>query len=126
MLANKTPIARAPSRQDGIALLEGLIAILLFSMGILAIMGLQAAAIRNTADSRDRVVAGFVANQTIGQMWVDRGNLASYAATTAVSSLPNGQQTVAVSGNQVTVTITWQPPNASQHSYVAIAQINGS
>jgi len=61
-------------------LLEGLIAILIFSMGILALIGLQAIAIKNTADAKYRAEAAFLANQIIGQMWADKpGNLASYA-----------------------------------------------
>lgn len=61
-------------------LLEGLIAILLFSMGIIALMGLQAIAIKNTADAKYRVEAAFLANQIIGQMWADNpANLAGYA-----------------------------------------------
>lgn len=61
-------------------LLEGLIAILLFSMGIIALVGLQAVAIKNTADAKYRVEAAFLANQIIGQMWADNPtNLAGYA-----------------------------------------------
>lgn len=61
-------------------LLEGLIAILLFSMGILALMGLQAISIKNTADAKYRSEAAFLATQIIGQMWADNPtNLAGYA-----------------------------------------------
>ena len=41
-----------PASQKGSMLLEGLIAILLFSMGIIALMGLQAIAMKNTADAK--------------------------------------------------------------------------
>lgn len=68
------------SSQRGSMLLEGLIAILIFSMGILALIGLQAIAIKNTADAKYRAEAAFLANQIIGQMWADNpGNLANYA-----------------------------------------------
>jgi len=61
-------------------LLEALIAILLFSMGILGLMGLQAIAIKNTADAKYRTEAAFLANQIIGQMWTENpGNLLQYA-----------------------------------------------
>lgn len=61
-------------------LLEVLIAILLFSIGIMALVGLQAIAIKNTADAKYRVEAAFLANQVIGQMWADnQTNLAGYA-----------------------------------------------
>lgn len=75
--------------QRGSMLLEGLIAILLFSVGILALMGLQAVAIRTTGDAKYRAEAAFLANQIIGQMFVDDpATLAGYAhnATTGVGN----------------------------------------
>lgn len=64
------PTLIAPSKQRGSMLLESLIAILLFSVGILAIVGLQAAAVKNSADAKYRADAALLANQLIGQMWV--------------------------------------------------------
>lgn len=66
-------------QQRGSALLEALIAILIFSMGIIALMGLQAASIKNSIDAKYRADASYLANQIIGQMWVDRSNLDNYA-----------------------------------------------
>ncbi|MDD5176745.1 MAG: pilus assembly protein PilV [Sterolibacterium sp.] len=57
------------SRQTGSMLLEALIAILIFSMGILAIVGMQAAAVKASSDAKYRSDASMVANQLIGQMW---------------------------------------------------------
>ncbi|MDO8596026.1 MAG: hypothetical protein Q7R45_05325 [Sulfuricaulis sp.] len=69
-----------PVSQRGSMLLEALIAILLFSMGILGLMGLQAIAIKNTADAKYRTEAAFLANQIIGQMWTENpNNLLQYA-----------------------------------------------
>jgi len=69
-----------PRAQRGAVLLEGLIAILIFSMGILALVGLQAISIKNTAEAKYRADAAFLANQILGQMWADApANLASYA-----------------------------------------------
>ena len=69
-----------PASQRGSMLLEALIAILLFSMGILGLMGLQAISIKNTATAKYRAEAAFLANQIIGQMWADNpANLAAYA-----------------------------------------------
>lgn len=66
-------------RQRGSVLLEALIAILIFSMGIIALMGLQAVSIKNSIDAKYRADAAYLANQIIGQMWVDRANLDNYA-----------------------------------------------
>ena len=64
--------------QSGVALLEALVGILIFSIGILALMGLQAQSIRNTVEAKYRNEAAYLANQIIGQMWVDRANLSTY------------------------------------------------
>jgi type IV pilus assembly protein PilV len=64
-------------------LLEALISIAIFSIGILGLIGLQAAATKNADDARQRAVAAFYANQLISYMWADsRPNLASYAHRT--------------------------------------------
>ena len=67
-----------PRQQEGAILLEGLIAILLFSMGILAIVGLQATAIKTVADSQYRLQASFLANRLVAQMWANTANISSY------------------------------------------------
>ena len=72
--------SRSPiTTQGGSILLEALIAILLFSMGMLALAGVQAAAIKNAADAKNRAEASFLANQIIAQMWAENpANLAAY------------------------------------------------
>ncbi len=70
---------RRRNSQSGAMLLEALIAILIFSLGILAIIGLQAQSIRNSAEAKYRSDASYLANQLIGRMWADRANLANYA-----------------------------------------------
>lgn len=56
--------------QRGVALLEALIAILIFSIGILSIVALQATSVNLSADAKYRSEASLLANQLIGQMWV--------------------------------------------------------
>ncbi len=57
--------------QAGAYLLEALIGILVFSFGILGIVGLQAQAIRVTNDAEMRAEAIYLANSLISQMWTD-------------------------------------------------------
>ncbi|WIM05563.1 MAG: prepilin-type cleavage/methylation domain-containing protein [Candidatus Nitricoxidivorans perseverans] len=116
----------AHNRQGGAMLLEGLISILIFAMGILAIVGLHASSTKATTQAKSRVDASLVASQRIGQMWVDQGNLGGYAETdTTVAGLPNGTRTTAILGTQATVTVSWQMPgDDTVHSYQTIAQIN--
>lgn len=64
--------------QKGSVLLEALVAILIFSFGILALVALQAVAIKNSIDAKYRSDASYLANQIIGQIWVDRANVANY------------------------------------------------
>lgn len=126
-------------------LLEGLIAVLIFSLGILAIVGMQAAAVKASSDAKYRSDAGLLANQLIGTMWVsDRTtptlqanfnapNGASYLTWSAevqntlpgaAANLPN---VVVDNAGVVTVTIYWLAPNepagATPHHFVAIAQV---
>lgn len=117
--------------QHGVVLLEALIAILIFSMGILAVVGLQAAMIKNTSDSKFRADASYIAQQRVGQIWVDQANMANYSESdTDISDLmPNGTRTTirdGVTPNQFTVTVRWQQPGTDgEHSFTTIARIDG-
>ena len=57
-------------RQSGILLLEALIAILIFSIGVLSTVALYANAVKLTGDANYRSSASALANQLISQMWV--------------------------------------------------------
>jgi len=66
------------TRQSGAYLLEALIGILIFALGVLGIVGLQAASLRTTTDNSLRAEAVFAATQLVGQMWADvQGSLAA-------------------------------------------------
>lgn len=133
-------------RQSGVALLEALVGILIFSIGILALMGLQAQSIRNTVEAKYRNEAAYLANQIIGQMWVDRANLAAYDTTAGTNpqmlawrtqvanTLPRvvvggtNSPEIDVVGTQASVTVFWQMPGADspQRQFSVVAQINGT
>jgi type IV pilus assembly protein PilV len=72
-----------PPRQKGMMLIEALVAILIFSMGIIAMMGLQAASIKLSTDAKYRSDASLLANELIGQMWVNRNTAAGQATESA-------------------------------------------
>ena len=66
--------------QRGMMLIEGLIAILVFSLGVLAMVGMQAQSVSHTSQAKYRVDAAFLANKLIAQMWTDApANRPSYA-----------------------------------------------
>lgn len=113
------------SVQQGVAIIEAMIAILIFSVGVLGIIGMQASMIRNTADSRYRSDAAFIAQQRIGEMWTNLepvANLDSYIMQEDISALlPGGQRNVTKSstitdysgtvvGGVFTVTVGWTAP----------------
>lgn len=124
---------------EGVMLIEVLIGMLIFSIGILAMLGMQTTALRATVDAKYRSEAGFLANQIVGVMWSDADNLSDYETATCSSTttcntwltaveatLPSATganaPTIAVTGRQVTVTVRWQRPGepaASQHQIVA-------
>lgn len=65
----KSMIGGGAPQQTGAMLLEALVAILIFAIGILAIIGMQASAISASAESKYRSDASLLANRLIGQMW---------------------------------------------------------
>lgn len=131
--------------QAGVMLLEALLGILIFTIGILGLMGMQTAAMKVAADAKYRSEAGLYADQIVNQMWADnKTTLAAdyatggpkyqdwYAQMTAAGTglpgadIPANAPTVTVAAsNVVTVTVRWQAPTeAAAHQYVVIAQIN--
>lgn len=123
-------VRNGKSAQQGVVLLEALVAILLFSMGVLALVGLQTAMIKNTSDSKYRSEASFIAQQRIGMMWSDPDNVVAYVenATDISSMLPGGTRTVTqpTPGQpEFVVTVTWTQPGQPQHNFTTTATISG-
>lgn len=56
--------------QSGVMLLEVLIALLIFALGVLGLVGLQANAIKQSGQAKYRADATLLANELIGQMWI--------------------------------------------------------
>jgi type IV pilus assembly protein PilV len=130
------------SKQEGVMLLEALIGILIFSLGVLALVAMQAVSISSVSNARYRTEAAFLANDIIGSAWVARGTLGTgadldtfrypggAAAPLAAwvqkvqATLPgsdvypptidvvNLDAPAASSARQVTVTLQWRAPDA--------------
>jgi type IV pilus assembly protein PilV len=131
-----------PPRQTGSMLLEALIAILIFSMGILALIGLQAASIKLSGDAKYRSDASLLANQLIGQMWVSNRSPATLQANfqggPQTPAVTNGAAYTAwvadvaaalpgvsgVAANQPTVTVLTQTPAAPATSTSSLVTIH--
>src|SRR6266852_8615397 len=69
----------APGSERGVMLIEALAAILIFSIGILAVVGMQAVAIKDVTSAKYRSEAAFLAQELLAQMWTDNGNIGTYA-----------------------------------------------
>lgn len=72
-----------PTRQDGVMLLEVLVSIVIFSIGILAMISMQAASVAAQADAQYRVEAGRLVEQLIANI---RISVAHDATTGAVDT----------------------------------------
>jgi type IV pilus assembly protein PilV len=124
---------KGKSAQQGVVLLEALIAILLFSMGVLALVGLQAAMVKNTSDAQYRSDASFIAQQWIGLIWSNPDNAAAYVIPNNTDArydisnlLPSGTRTVTEpSPGQFVITVTWQEHGKPVHNYTATAVVTG-
>lgn len=128
---------KANPRQRGIMLVEALVGLLIFSIGILALIALQAVGIRENNEAAYRSAASFVVDRIIGDLWAaDQSNLNALAGTYSAASnaaapwsrsvnaaLPAGSAVVVVSGGSVTVTVTWQAPGAPAHSFTQRAVV---
>jgi type IV pilus assembly protein PilV len=116
------------NNQSGAMLLEALIAILIFSLGILAVIGLQAQSIRNSAESKYRSDASYLANQLIGRMWADRANLASYShrpgGTTVCSPTGTSAATTTNVGRWIASFTTTGTTSATQQTLLPGATAN--
>ncbi len=120
-------------RQQGMALLEALISILLFSIGVLGVVALQAKASQFSVDSEDRTRAALLVNEIVSQMW-DAGSTSdcsSIASSTLSSrsdlSLPSSSVSCATDSTSsvVTITMTWKAPwrKSSEQSNTYVTQV---
>ncbi|WP_298828849.1 hypothetical protein [uncultured Piscinibacter sp.] len=134
-------------------LLEALIAILIFSLGVLALVGLQTVSIKQSSEAKYRADAVLLANELIGQMWVGNRSFANLSANFAtggpeynawLARITDGNMLPGVADNPptvdpvaagpagdpstlVTVRVNWKAPNEPAadpvHFVTVVAQI---
>ena len=68
-------------RPRGFMMLEVLVALLVFALGVLGLVGLQATAVKQAGQAKYRSDAALLANELIGTMWVGNRNLANLQTT---------------------------------------------
>ena len=111
---------RIVREQCGMALLECLMALLIFSVGLLGLLGLEARVMNISVDSEDRNRAALFAGELASQMWLnstvtpataDYATLLASVNDQTKGGLPSGVVTVVpVAGttNAADITVTWQ------------------
>ncbi|CAH0354188.1 pilus assembly protein PilV [Aquabacterium sp. CECT 9606] len=123
----------------GFMLIEVLVSVLLFSVGVLALVGLQANMNQAQGASKVRTDAAYLANELTGLMWSDADHLGDYTDTACgaykrcqawkdkvAASLPGGAANVTVNTDrEVTIQINWTPPDGTAHKYVSETTIQG-
>jgi type IV pilus assembly protein PilV len=136
------------STAQGFALIEVLIAVLLFAIGILGLVGLQATMTQTQTESKVRADAANLVEELAAVMWGELGNknaianLAPFTTggcsgnvacnawlTKMQKTLPGGTltdlsfnnaaDTWDINHGMVTVTLSWSLPNGSAHKYVS-------
>lgn len=134
--------ALSPARPRGFMLLEALIALLIFSLAVLGLVGLQASMTRASSGAKYRADAAYLASDLVGLMWTDSRRLALYDAGQCASHPPcqrwmervserlpsgTGQATVSASDpGQVTVKVTWQAPSEDVRQFVTTTAIQAN
>ena len=121
------------NRQRGSFILEALIGLVLFAVGIVALMGMAAQAINDVGQSKYRNDASELAQELVGEMWISAATPAAFNTTAwkarVRSTLPVGTATVSVRADGVTVDIEvkWsdkkEAGNTVQHRYLTTAII---
>jgi type IV pilus assembly protein PilV len=139
--------------QSGVSLLEALLGILIFSVGILALVALQSLSVKATTESKFRADAAFLASQLVSEMWTDftgastgqytinaNGNNCAFAGGPASAktarwiaavkqALPGATddsiQVVTGANNLISINICWTPPGAdAPRQFSTVTQIN--
>ncbi|MGP4843814.1 type IV pilus modification protein PilV [Marinobacter sp. 1Y8] len=140
------------TQQSGFGMIEILIAVLILAIGLLGMGSMQTTGLQQTTEARNRSQAVFLAQDMLERVRANRAAVASYALAagnapacntafaidnSAVDAndqaewknalaclLPGGDGSVAVNGQNVVVTVTWDPqlvdPNSTNDGNVIV------
>ncbi|MDE2402938.1 MAG: pilus assembly protein PilV [Burkholderiales bacterium] len=127
--------------QTGFMLIEVMISVLIFALGVLALVGLQAAMTRAQTDAKVRADASNLAGELVGMMWADASNLAGYNNSACASTpqcagwkakviltLPDAKPDVSadVTTGVVKIKLMWTPPSGTPHQYLTATTVNAN
>jgi len=67
----------SPKKLSGFMMLEVLVALLVFALGVLGLVGLQATAVKQSGEAKYRSDAALLANELIGNAWASNRSFAT-------------------------------------------------
>lgn len=124
----RAPIS--PRVRRGFTLVEVLISLVVFSIGVIGLVKLQARASSAAVESEDRTRAALLAEDLISTMWLrgtaslDTATLTAWESrltdTTALGLPGTPSYSIAASAGVTTVTITWQAPTRTDGAASAV------
>lgn len=110
-------INKTINKQTGALLIEVLISILIFSFGLLGLVGLQAVSSQNSVNSQDRTTAANLVNELVADMWLKNsstpskvsGEITAWQTRVTASQLPSATGTATLSAGVTKIKIQWRP-----------------
>lgn len=109
------------SNQSGFMMIEVLVAILLFSVGLLGLVALQTSTAQNATNAEYRSIAASLSNELVSQMWIKKtadpsssalsGDITTWKNKVATSGLPNAIGEVQQTGNVTSVIVRYKLPS---------------
>jgi type IV pilus assembly protein PilV len=124
------PRARRAVSPHGFVMLEALVAALIFSIGVLGLVSLQASMTRSQTISKYRGDAIYLADELVGLLWSDLPRVTNYTTANCATytrcndwlgkvgrTLPGATTVVAVNGGtgKLDITISWVTQSATQN-----------
>lgn len=122
-------------RQQGVALLEALVGILIFAVGILGLIGLQASMTKAQTAGKIRSDASNLTNDLFSMIQTDhRSNMTQYASESCSgyerckewiqkvnAVLPGAEMKVAIdnASGSVSATLSWTQPGEESHQFTS-------
>ena len=106
---NRLQCASAVRAQRGVALFESLIALLVFSVGLLGLLGLEARVMNVSTESENRNRAAMFASEVTSQMWLNGTVTPVTASYTALLASITDQTKGGLPGGAANATVTVTP-----------------
>ena len=83
-MGTKRYLTRLPAIQVGSVLLESLIAVLIFFVGLIALVGISSQAIDLVGESKSRSDASYLADELIGELWTNTESIGTFESSAEI------------------------------------------